>query len=447
MKCQYCGAEIAPGNTVCNFCGAQITPAMRMEQQQLNKAGCPRCGSANIAFNWAVNGAVNGKKGAAMPQAAMGFCKDCGYTWQTTEQQKKRKTWLWVLGWIFIFPLPLTLILVKRDTMKPIVKYGLIAIAWIFWLLLGMGARNSEPDTGSERQYIETQEANAVDSIELVAGQTGKYGKEIVMNEGTDLEEHLVIYGVPSGKYLAKNLGSWNAQVSVYRGIVKTAEGYDEYAETGDAILLMSGEEKELNIPDGWFVELSGGTDISLTRAEAATTATTVMPVNETATTAPAAVTEVPVTTVSKEAFINSCTELPYKELARNPDAHINENFYFTAYISSARTGDLFSGYQRYYISYAYDSAAIEEKKADYENLGWDWDDDDAKMYGTDYDVCVWLVDNRNEADADYVKIIEDDIIRVYGTFTGLTSSKNGITNETSEQVSLDIKYVELISE
>lgn len=173
---------------------------------------------------------------------------------------------------------------------------------------------------------------------------------------------------------------------------------------------------------------------------------TTAAPI-ETTTNAPVVTTEAPVTAVSKDAFINSCTELQYKELARNPDAHIGENFYFTAYISSVRTGGLFSGYQRYYVSYAYDINAVEEQKANYNSLGWDWDDDNAQLYGTDYDVCVWLMDNRNESDAEYMKILEGDIIKVYGTFSGLTGTKNSLTNETGEQVSLDIKYVELVSE
>ena len=49
---------------------------------------------------------------------------------------KKRKTWLWVLGWIFIFPVPLTIILLKKPDMAKKVKYVLIAAAWIVYVLL-----------------------------------------------------------------------------------------------------------------------------------------------------------------------------------------------------------------------------------------------------------------------------------------------------------------------
>ena len=50
MKCPNCGAEIG-NNQICEFCGSQITLAMKKAQEQLNKKGCPKCGSSNISFN------------------------------------------------------------------------------------------------------------------------------------------------------------------------------------------------------------------------------------------------------------------------------------------------------------------------------------------------------------------------------------------------------------
>ena len=47
----------------------------------------------------------------------------------------------------------------------------------------------------------------------------------------------------------------------------------------------------------------------------------------------------------------------------------------------------------------------------------------------------------------DYIKILNDDIVKVYGTFTGMTETKNSLNGEKGEQMSLDIKYVELIEE
>ena len=42
--------------------------------------------------------------------------------------EKKRHTWLWVLGWICIFPLPLTILLVRKRNLNAVIKYGVITV-------------------------------------------------------------------------------------------------------------------------------------------------------------------------------------------------------------------------------------------------------------------------------------------------------------------------------
>lgn len=138
MKCPNCGAEIKTNAKFCEFCGSSITTQMRREQEQLNKAGCPKCRSSNISFSREKQGELRGKRGTAVVRSTVGVCKDCGYTWQTdsgTTGVKKRRTWLWVLGWICIFPLPLTILLLCKKEMKPAIKYGIIAVAWVVYFI------------------------------------------------------------------------------------------------------------------------------------------------------------------------------------------------------------------------------------------------------------------------------------------------------------------------
>lgn len=63
--------------------------------------------------------------------------------------KKKRRTWLWVLGWIFIFPLPLTVLLVRNQKMNKFIKFSAIAVAWLLYLIIasGGGSRNSTSGT------------------------------------------------------------------------------------------------------------------------------------------------------------------------------------------------------------------------------------------------------------------------------------------------------------
>lgn len=156
MKCPNCGAEIGAGKKFCDNCGSQISYDMQREQEQLNKKGCPQCGSSNVTFNREKQGEVRGKKGTAVVRRTVGVCKDCGYTWYTAGQApaKKSNTWLWVLGWIFIFPVPLTILMLRKKDMHPALKYGIIAVGWIVYLLIGLGGsgdkKTEEPTVAVE---------------------------------------------------------------------------------------------------------------------------------------------------------------------------------------------------------------------------------------------------------------------------------------------------------
>ena len=143
MKCPNCGAEVK-GN-VCEFCGSELLTE--------KKTGfcCGKCGSSNVAFRRENQGEIRGKKSKQIVHKTVGYCKDCGNTWFVSEEgKKKRKTWLWVLGWIFIFPLPLTILLLRKKDMKPVIKYGIIVVAWLIFLLIGLSGRSDSNSAGRQ---------------------------------------------------------------------------------------------------------------------------------------------------------------------------------------------------------------------------------------------------------------------------------------------------------
>lgn len=188
---------------------------------------------------------------------------------------------------------------------------------------------------------------------------------------------------------------------------------------------------------------------VTTTQAEASTTETTNAAATEvvettaeiTTTTTTEETTIVTEAAVNREEFIESCSEINYKDIARNPDDYVGQNFYAVVYISSARQGGLFSGYQKYFISYVFDTEQADE----YIDYGWYDSYSDCGFGAVDTDKSIWLLDNRNESDPDYVKVLETDVIIVYGTFTGMQATQNSLTGETGEQVALDIKYVEIL--
>lgn len=203
MKCPSCGAETT--GKFCEFCGSEMpkekeninitnnyygeVPAQEMNKS--TKAGaCPQCGSTKINFKRERVASTsrsssrkkyvgNGRKGQSVSQSSyrtIGLCQNCGYTWNpnagssNTQAKSGAPMWLWVLGWICIFPVPLTILMLRKKDMKPAVKYSIIAVAWIVYLLIGFGGSGSDSSkTETTNQPVnDTSIEVTTDSVENV---------------------------------------------------------------------------------------------------------------------------------------------------------------------------------------------------------------------------------------------------------------------------------------
>ncbi|MBP9997166.1 MAG: zinc ribbon domain-containing protein [Lachnospiraceae bacterium] len=238
MKCSNCGAEISGKTAYCEFCGSQVTVEMKKEQETLNKAGCPNCGSSNITFNREDQGERRDKKGKEIVRATVGFCKDCGHTWTTSETKKKRKTWLWVLGWIFIFPIPLTILLLRPTcNLDKKIRYGIIAAAWIVYLIFYFNRGNSNSSKKYESKpvaTVETQPETMVNSLADVSNETVEetqettlYSIEIAAN--VNEEDGTVLFEITSDA----------PEDTRFNVTLTNANGYNE---TDTATILASGK-------------------------------------------------------------------------------------------------------------------------------------------------------------------------------------------------------------
>ena len=132
-----CGANLRLDadrqSAFCEYCGAQILIEDEVQRLQIDNAE-----SAGYAFEKGRQRAQN------EAQATM------AYTCPPAPKRKSKILW-WVLGWILIFPIPLTIIIARNKKLKPLIKAGVIIAAWILYLLIGAvsGAvnRNKEQST------------------------------------------------------------------------------------------------------------------------------------------------------------------------------------------------------------------------------------------------------------------------------------------------------------
>ncbi len=148
-KCQYCGAEIQEYTSQCPSCGGKEFSYMCENCGTVYSDGnyCPKCG---------VKAGTKPKKcpncGASYFSAA---CPDCGYVAQKSTPysnntpnpnyisshavnksvSQPRNTWLWVLGWIFVFIIPATVLIVRSQKLPLLLKVLLIIMVIIAWVV------------------------------------------------------------------------------------------------------------------------------------------------------------------------------------------------------------------------------------------------------------------------------------------------------------------------
>ena len=129
--------------------------------------GCPSCGSSNVSFRRESVGEVRGRGAKQVVHRTVGICKDCGYTWERSSDEvaikKPRKTWLWVIGWIFAFPIPLTILLLRKKNMNGILRAVIIAIAWIIYLLWIIGSASLENNATTQTTQTQVTETAPID--------------------------------------------------------------------------------------------------------------------------------------------------------------------------------------------------------------------------------------------------------------------------------------------
>lgn len=242
-------------------------------------ATCSNCGSSNVQFRRENVGEVRGKKAKQVVHRTVGYCKDCGNTWVASSDDvavpKKRKTWLWVLGWLFIFPLPLTILLLRKKDMNKIVKYIIIAVAWLVYFGIaaagGGDSKTKEAAKPEETQTISETSTVAEEATTFVlsADEVGNYGEEKTVNANTEMPLTYVEFRIPAGVYDVTNKSKdGTSQVSVYSGVEFDGQWEQFVARQCDnPIVIAPGETKSLTIQEGQFVKLSDkATDIEFVK-------------------------------------------------------------------------------------------------------------------------------------------------------------------------------------
>ena len=126
------GTNFVPAK--CTFCGTEqaVDPTQQCTV-------CHNCGKAFITKNAIQNynsPYQNGAFGQHVSSGAQqGYSAPQQFYPQSAPPKKKHTVW-WILGWIFCFPIPLTILISRSHSLGKSLKIGLIAAAWIVYLII-----------------------------------------------------------------------------------------------------------------------------------------------------------------------------------------------------------------------------------------------------------------------------------------------------------------------
>ena len=112
------------------------------------------------------------------------------------------------------------------------------------------------------------------------------------------------------------------------------------------------------------------------------------------------------------------CEAIPYKDLCRYPDEYTGTKIAIKVKVQQIM-----------------DSSWLSSDKA------WRVQTDN-DGYGLYLDDEYYAIDKRAEGS---VKVLTDDIVVIYGEFTGMTEVTRALTNTTDEIPSIDVKYADLV--
>ena len=256
---------------VCPNCGASL----QVDADQKNLT-CSYCGNGlyvddevkHVQYDNAEETGYQFEKGRQRAQAEATRVQQQTFNMNFGKPPKKRKTWLWVLGWIFIFPVPLTILMLRNQKLSKPVKIGIIVAAWIVYLIIGLVGGGSGDNKDSSNANTETttieqpadnsatttieQSADNYAANDSTAGSSESAIDSFIaeINKSEDISLEYVEDFIPSdkegGHYLTEfRLNAWKDS---------TGKSYKYGDSTVDIILSSSGEIQRIYM-DGATLE------------------------------------------------------------------------------------------------------------------------------------------------------------------------------------------------
>ena len=121
-KCDNCGAEY-DGGAYCPHCGVKVGQPARV---------CPTCKTVYYTNSCPTCGYIYTPQNA--PSQNIGYYRPAQQPYRDYGTNRT----LWILGWIFMFPIPLTILIIRSNKLSKAAKIAIISIMVITIMLIGL---------------------------------------------------------------------------------------------------------------------------------------------------------------------------------------------------------------------------------------------------------------------------------------------------------------------
>ena len=167
FTCPGCGAQLSVDLNkkvaTCQFCGA--TFPIDDEAQHIRYDNAEQAG---YEFE---KGRLRAQEEYARSQRQGQYQAPTTLPYQPEQPKKKHRTWLWILGWIYIFPVPLTILMMRNKRLNEKLRMGIIIATWIIFIALMISANGSSTESKPETAASTTEMSQQVDDTAADSGE------------------------------------------------------------------------------------------------------------------------------------------------------------------------------------------------------------------------------------------------------------------------------------
>lgn len=201
----------------CPRCGATITVSQKQKSIK-----CEYCGT-NFLINNRQHHTIDNaeeagykfEKGRQRAQAEVQR-KRSVYQPNQNKPPKKKRTWLWILGWIIIFPVPLTILMIRKKNMNVFFRYGIIILGWLLYF-------NIANSNSSNNSNMQNNTSTSTTSQQTVA-ETGSNEVYTLYKNDVVIDQYLKNFKAmnPELSLTTDNIENGNIKIKCFLTIANT---------------------------------------------------------------------------------------------------------------------------------------------------------------------------------------------------------------------------------